>query len=172
MRGDFRLSNMKRLLTLIVVFTTISTCQAETYGFRRDGTGKFPEADPPTTWSTDENVIWKTPMPAASEASPILVGDKIFVCAEMDTLICVNAADGKILWQKGANGYDDVVTSEQADQAKLDQAKASVLQAQLKKLGGELGPLFGKVGAVQTEIQALEAQLKAGPGDPALAQSR
>ena len=116
---------MKQIpILLCVLFATISVSQAETYGFRRDGTGNFPEATPPTTWSADKNVVWKTPMPAAGEASPILVGDKIFVTAEMDSLICVNAADGKILWQKTANGYDDVAP---ADQFKKDQAKALAL---------------------------------------------
>ena len=36
------------------------------------------------------------------------MGEKIFVCSEPGVLLCVNRADGKILWQK-ENAYQDVV---------------------------------------------------------------
>ena len=72
----------------------------EPVGWRNDGTGDFTKATVPTQWSDDENVIYKTPLPGFSNASPILVKNKIFICAEPDVLICVNAKNGKILWQK------------------------------------------------------------------------
>ena len=66
-------------------------------GWRTDGTGRYPDADPPITWSAQENVVWKTPMPDWSNATPVVVGDRIFVCSEPADLICVRAADGT-LW--------------------------------------------------------------------------
>lgn len=69
-------------------------------GWRGDGTGQYPTATPVTEWSAQTNVVWKTPMPAWSNASPVIVGERIFVCAEPATLLCINKADGKILWQK------------------------------------------------------------------------
>jgi outer membrane protein assembly factor BamB len=75
-----------------------------------DGTGNFPDARPPLDWSATRNVAWSTAMPSWSNASPILVGGRIFVLSEPDTLICVNAADGKILWQK-ANPVADTIAA-------------------------------------------------------------
>ena len=71
-------------------------------GFRGDGTGVYPGASPPTRWSerTGQNIVWKTPMPTWGHASPIVVGEKVFVCAEPHTLVCVDAADGRILWRR------------------------------------------------------------------------
>ena len=155
-------------ILLIALFAPIFVSQAETYGFRRDGTGNFPEATPPTTWSADKNVVWKTPLPAPSEASPILVGGKIFVTAEMDSLICVNAADGKILWQKAANGYDDVAP---ADQLKKDQAKAIELKNDGKSAEGEYWKLNAQLTKLREEEKALKAKLKDKPDDPALKQA-
>src|SRR5689334_7067953 len=72
-------------------------------GWRGDGTGRYPDANPPTTWSRSEkgektNFIWETKMPSYSWATPIIVGDKIFVRSEPYDLICLNKKDGKVLW--------------------------------------------------------------------------
>jgi outer membrane protein assembly factor BamB len=75
-------------------------------GFRGDGTGSFPDAQPPVKWSATENVVWKTPMPARSNSSPIVVGDRVFTCSEPSTLLCVSAADGKILWSDTVTFFD------------------------------------------------------------------
>ena len=163
---------MKRTIFSVLVLNVLFSMAAqgaETYGFRRDGTGLFPEANPPTVWSTDKNVIWKTPMPDRSEASPILVGDKIFVCSDIDTLICVNAADGKILWQQAANGYKNIAPPEQI---KADEAKAVELIPQMKAARQESNQLtVHNIPLLQKEIQALEAQLKDKPGDAGITQN-
>jgi len=67
-------------------------------GWRGDGTGNFPDARPPVKWSATENVLWKTPMPGRSNSGPLVVGDRVFTCSEPSTLLCVSAADGKVLW--------------------------------------------------------------------------
>jgi len=59
-------------------------------GWRGNGTGVYPDAQPPVKWSAMENIIWKTPLPGKSNASPILVGDRIFICSEPSTLLCVS----------------------------------------------------------------------------------
>ena len=71
-------------------------------GWRGDGSGAWPGATPVKEWdaATGKNVAWKTPMPGPSFSQPIVVGDKVFTLADPNWLICVSAADGKILWQK------------------------------------------------------------------------
>jgi len=68
----------------------------------------FPDARPPTKWSRSRNVAWKTPLPDWSNASPILLGDRIFICSEPTTLVCLSAKTGRILWQR-TNTYADVL---------------------------------------------------------------
>ncbi len=68
--------------------------------WRFDGSGRFPNIHPPSEWRMDRNVLWKTPVAIGGYSSPIVVGNKIFVTAEMGSLICLDIADGKILWQK------------------------------------------------------------------------
>jgi hypothetical protein len=86
-------------------------------GFRGPGVrGSSPETGLVTTWSETENLKWKTPLPGPGSSSPILWGDKVFVTcysgygADKDNpgdpsnlkrhLVCISAADGKVLWDK------------------------------------------------------------------------
>ncbi len=68
-------------------------------GWRGDGTGQYAPATPPTKWSAKENILWKTEVGAGSSA-PVLAGNRIFVTAEPDLLVCVDADSGKELWRK------------------------------------------------------------------------
>ena len=68
-------------------------------GWRGDGGGQYPSADPVSRWSQDENVLWKTEV-GAGASSPIVVGPRVFITAEPDWLICLDAETGKELWRK------------------------------------------------------------------------
>ena len=72
------------------------------------------------------NIAWATPLPARSNASPILVGDRIFLCAEPDELICLRKTDGRILWRRSNSFYD--ATSEE------DRKKHPVFREQITPL--------------------------------------
>ena len=86
---------------------------APTVGFRGDGTGIYPDATPPLHWSTTQNVVWSTRLPAGGNASPTLVRDRLFVCAEPTTLLAVDAANGKVLWQRSVTRIDTLPPAEQ-----------------------------------------------------------
>jgi outer membrane protein assembly factor BamB len=68
-------------------------------GWRGDGSGRYPSADPVTRWSAKENVLWRTEV-GAGHSSPIVVGDRVLITAEPDLLVCLDAATGKELWRK------------------------------------------------------------------------
>jgi hypothetical protein len=74
--------------------------------WRFDGSGRFPNIHPPSEWRRDKNILWKTPVGLGGYSSPIVAGDRVFVTAEMGSLICLDAADGKILWQKDLFGKE------------------------------------------------------------------
>lgn len=91
------------------------------------GTGVAIDADPPTDWSDNKNVRWKTPLPGRGHSSPIVFGDRIFVTAAIPigpklpprpsgrpgahdnlpvdskhrfVVIAINRADGSVVWEK------------------------------------------------------------------------
>ena len=76
-------------------------------GWRNDGSGRYPLATPPLQWSDTKNIVWTTKIGANKYSSPIVADHKIFLVADPALLFCVNAADGKILWQK-SNGFADL----------------------------------------------------------------
>lgn len=80
------------------------------------GLGASDETGLPTTWSDEENVVWKTELPGQGTSSPITVGNRVYLTCfsgygqsiqdpgEMSQLerhlVCVNRADGQLLWQR------------------------------------------------------------------------
>ncbi len=65
--------------------------------------GVSAEKNLPVKWTTDENVVWKVPMPGLSGSTPIVWRDRIFLnLAEGDNLAlwCLDKAKGDVLWKK------------------------------------------------------------------------
>lgn len=71
----------------------------------------------PATWSEEQNVVWKVPLPWWSGSSPVIWGERVFVTSpsapqsgegegarnpggQTILLLCLNRADGSVLWQK------------------------------------------------------------------------
>ena len=38
---------------------------------------------PPTTWNSDEDFVWKVKVPGSGHASPMIVGDQIFLALSL-----------------------------------------------------------------------------------------
>ena len=95
------------------------------------GTGYAATATPPAEWSDTKNVKWKTPIPGAGSATPVVWGERVFVLTAVDTgkagkaaapaperrggrggappstihqfdILCLDLASGKTLWRKTA----------------------------------------------------------------------
>jgi outer membrane protein assembly factor BamB len=66
--------------------------------------GSSAEAGLPTTWSPTQNVLWSTPLPGPSGATPVIWGDYVFVSSPDPqknlNLICLDRRDGHVRWQK------------------------------------------------------------------------
>lgn len=145
----------------------------EPVGWRTDGTGKYPDANPPIHWSPTENVVWATPMPSWSNSTPIIVGDRLFVCSEPSTLVCVRLSDGHILWQS-TNDYEDTVSPQEAADIRRAREEAEGLHQQLKPVEAELNnfkqelqdnpdnaELKDKIAALEQQRKGLQDQLVA-----------
>jgi outer membrane protein assembly factor BamB len=94
--------------------------------------GVSPQGDPPTKWSESENIKWKVAIPGEGSSTPIIWGDRIFLLTAIKTdkvtadvpdeadqpnrpfgikfpknfyqftVLCLDRALGKTLWQKTA----------------------------------------------------------------------
>ena len=71
------------------------------------------------TWTKGTNIKWKVPMPSYTNASPVIVGDKVFTTVEPHWLYCLDKNTGEVLW-KQASSYVDFM--EEADKADAEAA--------------------------------------------------
>jgi len=72
-------------------------------GPRLDGTSL--ETNVPVYWNATSNIAWKTELPGAGHASPIIYGDRVFtVSASAETqerlLLCLDRKTGELLWKQ------------------------------------------------------------------------
>ncbi len=73
------------------------------------------ESHLPLTWSRTDHVSWKVKLPERGNSTPIVWQDRIFVTQPVEqehrrTLLCVDAADGQLLWQVGTQYTDEEPT--------------------------------------------------------------
>jgi outer membrane protein assembly factor BamB len=110
--------------TILIAFlvacglTSHSACAAEPssdWPFWRgpNFNGVAAEANAPTVWSAEKNVIWKTPVPGRGHSTPIVVGKHIFLAtadeeAKEQLVLAFDRASGKELWRKSLHqgGFD------------------------------------------------------------------
>lgn len=71
---------------------------AQPFGWRGDGSGRFPGAQPPTEWSLTKNVRWTAPV-GKSYSSPVLTDKLVIVTSEPNLLLALDRASGKELWR-------------------------------------------------------------------------
>jgi outer membrane protein assembly factor BamB len=84
------------------------TATTNTLGWRGDGSGRYPQADPPSQWDSDSgrNILWRAKV-GKGQSTPLAVGRCVLVASEPDRLTALDAADGKVLWTR-ASGYQSL----------------------------------------------------------------
>ncbi len=155
------------LLLLVLGFFVGDTVRGEPpLGFRTDGTGRYSAATPPLEWAKDKNVVWHIEL-KQSNAIPVILGKRLFTCAEPCVLICVNKEDGKILWQQESNWKEIVPTEKEKDKIEEERKQDDELkkeQSNLEKEGSTLRKAIRENPATKAESEAklatLEAQLE------------
>lgn len=95
-------------------------------GHRGDGTGVFPDdCRPVTEWSERRNVVWKSPLANLGHTSPVCVGHRVFVMCEpgwehdSPLLVCIDARDGKVLWQREVDQFSQLPDDQRQEAAAL-----------------------------------------------------
>ena len=101
MRKSFMISRLGLLLVIAVLAgSTVSRGQeapAEAFWPQWRGplaTGGTPDGDPPVSWSEQENIRWKIPIPGRGSATPIVWGDKVFVLTAEPTGVDAPSQEG------------------------------------------------------------------------------
>ena len=61
--------------------------------------------DQPVRYET-KNIAWMTRVTGRSMSQPIVVGDRIFLGSAISDLMCVDKADGKVLWLRSNTPWD------------------------------------------------------------------
>jgi outer membrane protein assembly factor BamB len=115
-------------------------------GWRTDGSGNYPKAQPPLQWSSAKNVVWRTPMPGYGVSHPVLLGHRVFICSEPCTLLCLHREDGKVLWQKNSSYAELEIEPDKRARLKVEMAA--------------LAELVKKRSAVQKEMNVLDRSLR------------
>jgi len=149
--------NMRFSILLIALVPSLASFAAAPVGWRMDGTSDFPTAKPQTQWGPSDRVVWATPLPQWSNAGPVVVGNKIFVCAEPSTLLCLDST-GKILWQHSAD-YSDLPAPPAAE---LEKNRAAIAAEHLPEQAAELK---AEIKAKNDQLAALKAELAAKKDD-------
>jgi len=108
---------LRRSTTLLIVLVVVCGLGADWTRFRGpDGQAVSNEKDLPLTWSTKENIVWRTKMPGPGTSSPVTLGNRIYLTSYsgyglddgkegnmndlMRHVICVDRGSGKIIWSK------------------------------------------------------------------------
>src|SRR4051812_4692248 len=88
-------------------------------------TGVCDETSLPVSWSTNENVRWRVPLPAPGNSTPIVWDDRIFITQAIFTgsskslssrpgtrreVICFDRSSGKMLWHSGVDSAEGELT--------------------------------------------------------------
>lgn len=95
------------MAAVLLLVATGSTALADNWPAWRGPTGQgfCEEKGILVTWSDKENVKWKIPLEHQGNSTPVIWGDKIFLTqantdGQQRSLLCLNRADGKLLWQR------------------------------------------------------------------------
>lgn len=74
--------------------------------------GSSAETNLPTSWTREQNILWRRPLPGKSGATPVVWNDRVFLPSPDDQkdlhLLCVNMSDGAIRWQRKVASGDSV----------------------------------------------------------------
>ena len=128
-------------------------------GQSRDGIASADQT-PPTRWSEQENVIWKTAIPGRGHGSPILLGKHVYLATADDSrkvqiVLCFDRATGKQKWESVVHqgGYGVTKGKRKANE------KASWASSTLATDGERLFANFFNNGAIQTTALSLKGEI-------------
>ncbi len=116
----------------------------------------------PVSYDT-KNVAWMTKLTGRSMSQPIVVGDRIFLGANISDLLCLSKADGRVLWLRTTTPWDALTAPERAQPA-LREAVEPLLADLAKRSEEAIAAINAAVspqGLASDLAAGLDAKLKA-----------
>jgi outer membrane protein assembly factor BamB len=99
----------------------------------------------------DGHEVWKHPLPGRSESSPLVVGNKVIVGCECNTIYALDKTTGKTIWERHVNGavkaapaYSDGIVY--AGDYSGELTALHVRDGSIKWQTGSQGTSFGRTG--------------------------
>ena len=118
----------------------------------------------------DGHTIWTHPLPGRSESSPLVVGNKVIVGCECNTIYALNKKTGKTIWQTHVNGavkaapaYSDGVVY--AGDYSGEMTALHVRDGSIKWQTGSQGTSFGRTGQFYATAAIAFGRVYAGNTD-------
>lgn len=107
------------LLLVVSGLSTVATADDWPAWRGPDGMGHSAEKNLPVTWSANEHVRWKAALPGPGNSTPIVWQKRIFLtqaggAGTKRSLLCLDRADGKILWQQDV-AYEGIEATHQTN---------------------------------------------------------
>ena len=129
-------------------------------GWRGDGTGRYPGANPPISWERKKHganyetkgILWMTPLPDSGVSCPIVVGSRIYITTEVADLVCLDKQSGRILWIRSNPEFEGYSEAER----KANPLFAAHLEPVIPQLAAAAAELAN---ANEDLAQALNAEL-------------
>ncbi len=114
-------STLSSIITVnLLVGLLLSTVASEQpSGWRGDGTGLFTNTNPVINWSASKNINWQTPLSTFSNSQPIILNGRLYIGAEIDKLLCIDAETGKLIWERTNSGNALLPPAQRAEREKI-----------------------------------------------------
>jgi outer membrane protein assembly factor BamB len=116
----------------------------------------------PVSYET-KNVTWMTKLTGRSMSQPLVVGDRIFVGANISDLMCLSKNDGRILWLRSTTPFDALSAQEKSSNAAVKDRIEPLLSQLLKQNEEVVAALNAAVspqGLASDQAAAVDRKLK------------
>ena len=106
---------------------------ADVLSWRNNGSGEFEKIKPPLDWSDEKSTLWSAKFDE-SNASPILVGEKLLFTEEPSSLVCVDSQTGETIWKRD-NGLLSLLglNAEEIEKANATMAESDRLDKEIAR---------------------------------------
>src|SRR6185295_19791512 len=116
----------------------------------------------PVSYET-KNISWMTKVTGRSMSAPIVVGDRIFLGANISDLMCISKTNGQVLWLRSTTPYDAMTPAERKAIPAIAE-KIEPMVAQLLKMNDEvvaaINAAVSPTGLPSDQAAALDRKLK------------
>ena len=126
-----RRAGIYALFLSTLLCTYVPTAQSrEPIDWRSNGAGLFSGERATKTWGKSENIAWQKTLPEPSNATPIILKDRIIVMVEPTTIMALNRTDGATMWSRSISILDTYSGQERVEMERRAKSAQSAYENQ------------------------------------------